>query len=188
MRGVLAPMRSSAHASTMPPRRIADSPAFAEYRHTLAAWLGGESDDEFAVHRAGDALCQEVRATGVPVEHLLYSVQSAVMQPSAESIRSARRESAYAAAVRELMQACYGREPELRVTHTTDGRDWTLMLIPERTRTEHGAAGRRKDWLACVSAGDRRYITPVPPRWEQWGESELAAAITKARPDMRGSA
>ncbi|MDQ6633489.1 MAG: hypothetical protein M3Z10_01895 [Gemmatimonadota bacterium] len=172
----------------MPHQRITDNPAFAAYGRALARWLNGESQDEFALHQAGDALCREVRAAGVPAEHLLYSVQAATMQPAGESIRNARRESSYAAAVRELMQACFGREPVLRVTHTTDGRDWTLMLIPERTRTDRGSAVRRRDWLSCVSAGDRRYITPVPPQWEQWSESELAAAITKARPDMRGFA
>jgi hypothetical protein len=45
---------------------------------------------------------------------------------------------------------------------------------------------RRQDWLCCATLGDRRYITPVPPAWNQWSDAELLGAVVRARPDLRG--
>ena len=89
-------------------------------------------------------------------------------------------------ALRSLMETCYGFRSDLRLVRGPDGRAWVVMHIQEGMRWDPEIEMRRQDWLCCATAGDRRYITPVPPGWKDWSDLELVGAVVRARPDLRG--
>ena len=84
------------------------------------------------------------------------------------------------------MQACFSKDMPLRVVGGVDSSDWTVLPIREGWRWGPEIRLRRCDWLCCVTTGDRRYISPVPHGWEQWSDTELATAIRRTKPDLRG--
>jgi hypothetical protein len=97
-----------------------------------------------------------------------------------------RRDDRHARALRLLVETCYGFDPQLRVVRGLDGRAWVVLHIREGMRWDPEIEMRRQDWLCCATIGDRRYITPVPTAWYQWTDVDLAAAVGRARPDLRG--
>jgi hypothetical protein len=173
--------------SPLPSSRLPETPAFARYRDVLAAWLDGGSD-EHSLYHASAEICHTVRSLTMQPEHIL-----SVLHASGLETRSPHhvnegldRDRRYASAVFVLMQACFGQDVTLRVVRDADGMDWTVIPIREGWRWDPEIEMRRRDWLCCVTRGDRRYISPVPPAWEQWTDTELANAIRHARPDLRG--
>ena len=153
----------------------------------LADWLDGESDEHTLYHASAD-VCRTVRMLAMQPEHILIALHASGLET-----RSARnsgaglaRDRRYASAVFLLLQACFGQDVTLRVIHGVDGADWTVLPIREGWRWDPEIEMRRRDWLCCVTTGDRRYISPVPAGWEQWTDAELATAIRHARPDLRG--
>jgi hypothetical protein len=177
----------SSHLSFRP---IRDCPAFDRYVEELGAWVDGSDDDVRILDDAASALARHARANGIAAEHLVAALQGVelrtsialTMEPAARRQRDAR----HVTALRALMQTCYGFEPDLRIVRGPDGRAWVVMHIHEGMRWDPEIEMRRQDWLCCATLGDRRYITPVPPAWNQWGEAELLGAVVRARPDLRG--
>jgi hypothetical protein len=177
-------------SGSLPAPRLADSPAFQGYRPTLAAWLDG-SIDEHALYRASVEICRTVRSLGAQPEQILVALHASGLEKrdedeSRSSKHAVARDRRYASAVFILMQACFGVDLPLRVVRGVDGADWTVMPIREGWRWDPEIEMRRRDWLCCVTTGDRRYISPVPAEWEQWSDTELAAEIRRAKPDLRG--
>jgi hypothetical protein len=174
-------------SSSLPFRPIIQSPAFTRYSEELLAWLAGESNED-ALYHTGAEVCRSVRASGLQPEHLLIALHAAglgphtVLSPGAAELRGRR----YTSAVHLLLRACFGAEAPIRVVRGSDGREWSVMGIREGERWDPEIEMRRRDWLCCVTTDDRRYISPVPLGWEQWTDEELAAAVMKAKPDLRG--
>ena len=74
--------------------------------------------------------------------------------------------------------------PRRNVTDA-DGRSWLVFLVPEGMRWDPEIEMRRVSWLCCETESDTRYITPVPPAWQQMSDEQLLAAITVAPKDYR---
>jgi hypothetical protein len=168
-------------------RVLAESSAFAAYRESLVAWLDGSAGEQELYHATVE-VCRLAHANAVQPEHMLVLLHEAGARPrdALNSSVVAARDRRYTAAVHDLMRACYRSAIEPRLVRDVDGRDWTVMPIREGDRWDPEIEMRRRDWLGCVTGDDRRYISPVPARWEQWSDAELASAIRKARPDLRG--
>lgn len=79
------------------------------------------------------------------------------------------------------------RDDGRRTVVDSDERIWQIYLVPEGMRWDPEIEMRRVSWLCCRTLGERRYITPVPPSWEQWSDADLLAAIASAKPDHRGT-
>lgn len=167
---------------------LLQEPAFARYRAVLQSWLEGRSDEDALYHASTD-VCHAVRYLALQPEHILIALHaSGLSMPSSRDGSEARaRDRRYGSAVVVLMQACFGQNILLRVIQDVDGSDWTVLLIREGWRWDPEIEMRRRDWLCCVTTGDRRYISPVPGGWEQWSDAELARTIRHARPDLRGT-
>ena len=171
-------------------RPIRDFPAFDRFVEELGLWIEGTGTDVNVLYDVASALSRHVRANGIAAEHLVALLQSVelrsrssiAMEPAARR----RRDDRHVEALRLLMETCYGLDPELRLVRAPDGHTWIVMHIHEGMRWDPEIEMRRQDWLCCASASDRRYITPVPPAWIQWSDADLVAAVSRARPDLRG--
>ena len=177
----------SSHLSFRP---IRDCPAFDRYVEELGAWVDGSGGAVSVLDDAATALARHARANGIAAEHLVAALQGVELRSSAAlamdpAVRR-ERDGRHASALRALMQASYGFDPDLRLVRGPDGRAWVVMLIREGMRWDPEIEMRRQDWLCCATLGDRRYITPVPPTWNQWSDAELLGAVVRARPDLRG--
>lgn len=171
-------------------RPIRDFPAFDRFVEELVTWVDGKHDDVGVLNDAASTLSRHVRANGIASEHLLAALQcvelrsrvALTMEPAARR----QRDDRHVAALRSLMETCYGFRSDLRLVRGPDGRAWVVMHIQEGMRWDPEIEMRRQDWLCCATAGDRRYITPVPPGWKDWSDLELVGAVVRARPDLRG--
>jgi hypothetical protein len=173
---------------SLPSHAFVGSSAFTRYRVVLHEWLDDEAGDERDLYEAGALVCASARAHGVSPELLLFELH-AVGVRARDALNTgvvASCDERYIVAVHVLMQQCFRDSSPPRVVRDVDGRDWSVMAVREGQRWDPEIEMRRRDWLCCVTRGDRRYISPVPPEWEQWSPIELAAAIRKARPDLRG--
>jgi len=152
--------------------------------------MDGSGEDVGVMRDAAAALCGHVRANGIAAEHLVATLQAVAQRsrhaPAVEPGQRRRRDDRHAAALRLLVETCYGFDPLLRVVRGLDGRVWVVLHIHEGMRWDPEIEMRRQDWLCCATLGDRRYITPVPSGWDQWSDVDLAAAVVQARPDLRG--
>lgn len=177
----------SSHLSFRP---IRDFPAFDRYVEELGVWVDGAGDDVSVLDDAAAALARHVRANGIAAEHLVAALQGVELRTrvalTMEPVARRRRDDRHVRALRALMQTCYGYDPDLRLVRGPDGRAWVVMHIQEGMRWDPEIEMRRQDWLSCATVGDRRYITPVPVAWSQWGDAELLGAVVRARPDLRG--
>lgn len=177
----------SSHLSFRP---IRDFPAFDRFVEELGAWVDGSGDDPSTLSDAASALSRHARANGIAAEHLLAALQSVELRTSIaltmEPAARRRRDDRHVVALRSLMEICYGFDPDLRLVRGPDGRAWVVMHIQEGMRWDPEIEMRRQDWLCCATLGDRRYITPVPPAWNQWSDADLLGAVVRARPDLRG--
>jgi hypothetical protein len=177
----------SSHLSFRP---IRDFPDFDHFVEELRAWVEGDGADVGVLHGAASALARHVRANGIAPEHLLAALQSVDLRTGAaltmEPVARRLRDDRHVAALLALVATCYSFDPQLRLVRGPDGRAWVVMHIQEGMRWDPEIEMRRQDWLCCATKGDRRYITPVPPAWNQWGDAELLAAVVRARPDLRG--
>lgn len=177
-------------SNPVPRRSITESSAFDDYARELFAWIEGRAGDAGSLYRSGLALCVQARAHGMYPEHVLMALQSSRHRPAdtddAGDLEPATRDARYLSAIRGLIESCFGETPALRVVRARDGQEWTIMLVREGMRWDPEIEMRRKDWLCCASAGDRRYIVPVPLTWEQWTDDDLVVAILQAKPDLRG--
>jgi len=172
-------------------RPIRDFPAFDRFVEELGLWVEGKGEDVNVLYEAASALSRHVRANGIAAEHLVALLQSVELRTEGsalamEPIARRRRDERHVQALRLLMETCYGHDPDLRLVRGPDGHAWVVMHIQEGMRWDPEIEMRRQDWLCCASLRDRRYITPVPAAWNQWSDSELVAAVTRARPDLRG--
>jgi hypothetical protein len=174
-------------SSPLPNTPLLDAPAFVRYRAVLAAWLDGRSDEHALYHASAD-VCGTIRSLDMQPEHILIALHATGLETRTprDSSQAVARDRRYASAVFLLMQACFGTDMPLRVVRGVDGSDWTVLPIREGWRWDPEIEMRRRDWLCCVTTGDRRYISPVPAGWEQWTDTELATAIRQAKPDLRG--
>ena len=173
---------------SLPSHAFVGSGAFARYRAVLQQWLDDETGDERDLYEAGALVVQSARAHGVSPELLLFELHAVGVQ-ARDALNTgvvAARDARYTMAVLVLMQQCFRDSSPPRVVRDVDGRDWSVMTVREGQRWDPEIEMRRRDWLCCVTDGDRRYISPVPADWEQWSAAELAAAVRKARPDLRG--
>ena len=176
-------------SSTLPLRKLDSFASFEAYRSELVSWVAGHADDEVALYQAGVALCRELRAASFFPEHLLMELHSRSLKSDARDRsheEGVGQDERYIRAIRLLMQSCYGEEPPLRSVRGTDGREWIVMLVREGMRWDPEIEMRRKDWLSCVAPDDRRYITPVPKRWQQWPDADLVTQVLKSPVDLRG--
>lgn len=177
----------SSHLSFRP---IRDFPAFDRFVEELGAWVDGNGDDVGVLHDTASTLSRHARANGIAAEHLLAALQGVELRTSValtmEPAARRARDDRHVAALRSLMHTCYGFDSDLRLVRGPDGRAWVVMHIQEGMRWDPEIEMRRQDWLCCASASDRRYITPVPAAWNQWSDSDLVAAVSRARPDLRG--
>jgi hypothetical protein len=171
----------------LPSHVFGASPEFGRFRHVLADWLEYQADER-DLYEAGVGVSRAIHTLAVSPEHLLLVLHAAGLhrRDALNAGVVAARDERYAAAVHLLMQQCYRNDSMPRVVRDVDGRDWTVMTIREGERWDPEIEMRRRDWLCCVTIDDRRYISPVPPDWEQWSAMDLAAAIRKAKPDLRG--
>lgn len=171
-------------------RPIRDFPAFDRFVEELGLWVDGVATDVNVLYEAASALSRHVRANGIAAEHLVAALQSVELRTGAtlsmEPTARRRRDDRHVQALCLLMETCYGADPELRIVRGPDGHAWVVMHIHEGMRWDPEIEMRRQDWLCCASVSDRRYITPVPTAWTQWSDSDLAAAVVRARPDLRG--
>ena len=172
---------------SLPSHAFVGSPAFVRYREVLVHWLDDDSDER-ELYEAGALACQSARVHGVSPELLLFELHAAGVRPrdALNTGAVAERDERYTIAVHVLMQQCFRDSTAPRVVRDVDGRDWSVMTVREGQRWDPEIEMRRRDWLCCVTGGDRRYISPVPADWEQWSAADLAIAIRKARPDLRG--
>lgn len=76
-------------------------------------------------------------------------------------------------------------EPTHRIVVEAGGRRWKVFVVPEGMRWDPEIEMRRVSWLCCESNSDTRYITPVPPDWQQLSDERLLAAIVAAPKDHR---
>jgi len=177
----------SSHISFRP---IRDFPAFDRYVEELGLWVDGSGGDVSVLHEAASALARHVRANGIAAEHLVAALQSVELRTrvalTMEPVARRRRDDRHVVALHALMQTCYGFDADLRLVRGPDGRAWVVMHIQEGMRWDPEIEMRRQDWLCCATLGDRRYITPVPPAWNQWSDADLLGAVVRARPDLRG--
>lgn len=171
-------------------RPIRDFPAFDRFVEELGLWVDGSAANVDVLYEAASALSRHVRANGIAAEHLVAALQSVELRTAAaltmEPAARRRRDDRHVQALRLLMETCYGAHPEIRLVRGTDGHAWVVMQIHEGMRWDPEIEMRRQDWLCCASVSDRRYITPVPAAWTQWSDSDLVAAVARARPDLRG--
>ncbi len=79
-----------------------------------------------------------------------------------------------------------GHAPPGRTVADADGRLWHVFVVEEGMRWDPEIEMRRRSWLCCDGGDDRRYISPLPPGWLEWSDAILLAAITEAKPDLRG--
>lgn len=173
--------------SSVPYRTFLESPQFASYRSEMARWLASGAD-EAALYQASAGLGRGIRAGSLQPEHLLVALH-ALGYESYESRgagAAASHAHRYITAVGLFMRVCFGKDPLVRVVLARDDRLWTVMPIREGARWDPEIEMRRRDWLCCVTVGDRRYVAPLPRDWEQWTDSEIAGAIAQAKPDLRG--
>jgi len=171
-------------------RPIRDFPAFDRFVEELGLWVDGVGADVNILYEAASALSRHVRANGIAAEHLVAALQSVGPRTGAtlsmEPTARRRRDDRHVRALGLLMETCYGVDPELRIVRGPDGHAWVVMHIHEGMRWDPEIEMRRQDWLCCATLNDRRYITPVPAAWTQWSDSDLVAAVVRARPDLRG--
>ena len=76
-------------------------------------------------------------------------------------------------------------EPTHRIVMDTDGQRWKVYLVAEGMRWDPEIEMRRVSWLCCETDTECRYITPVPPDWQQSSDEQLLAAIAVAPEDHR---
>lgn len=76
-------------------------------------------------------------------------------------------------------------EQPRRIVMDADGRTWQVFLVAEGMRWDPEIEMRRVSWLCCETDAETRYITPVPPAWQQMSDEHLLAAIAVAPKDLR---
>ena len=193
-------------------RALAESPALISYCSLLEHFLNtGESADQLPARAA--ALAAEARALDVPPEHILYALRVArcnVGHRAEDTVREREVGRRYTAGIALLLRHYFGVheddiEPvgdvsrarsvierdfraEVAIRMVADARSgalWRVELRREGYTSTPGLEGRRRDWLACESGEERRYISPVRADWLTCPESELLEAIRGATDDER---
>lgn len=66
-----------------------------------------------------------------------------------------------------------------------DGRCWRVTEVIEGLGWDQEMPMRRENWLLLESAGERRYIAPLPADWAFWPDDKLRAEVAAARPSKR---
>jgi hypothetical protein len=74
----------------------------------------------------------------------------------------------------------------VREVRDANGRTWHAYVVLEGRKLDPDIKTRRRNWLCLEAADQRRFISPVPKGWEQWSDEQMRAAITTAKPDIRG--
>lgn len=177
-------------SDTLVYRALTESDEFQAYSQRFCRWMEGDrADGDRDLLRAGHRLHDEVRRLGMQPEHALIALHASGA-PGRQCGTLANADDApsrYAEALELLTES--SPEPMLSprlVRAPKSGDVWLVILVQESRRWDTKVGPYRKDWLACVAAGDRRYITPVPAGWQEQSDVELLGAITRARPDLRG--
>jgi hypothetical protein len=73
----------------------------------------------------------------------------------------------------------------VRSVQDAAGRTWHAYVVVARIKFDPESEKRRRNWLALETAGDRRYLSPVPAGWSGWTDEQLLTAIASAKPDLR---
>lgn len=133
---------------------------------------------------AAEAIRREVRP-----EEILSAIKSQFDTPLALSeqhrVALSRR---YSQAMHSLVTAYFGQRDSGRTVIDGTGRRWHVYMVEEGARWDPEIEMRRHNWLCCHAEDARRFIAPVPPKWREWSEEILLAAIAAARPDNRAGA
>jgi hypothetical protein len=74
----------------------------------------------------------------------------------------------------------------VRTVVGVDGRTWHIYVVLEGMKFDPKSKHHRRNWLCLETAGERRYISPVPGGWEDWNDDQLRRAVLKSRLDLRG--
>lgn len=76
-----------------------------------------------------------------------------------------------------------------RTFRDRDGISWTVwQVLPGEEVEAHGGAGAlfparmAEGWLTFESEDEKRRVYPVPPRWTEYPDDELAALCRTAPP------
>lgn len=76
-----------------------------------------------------------------------------------------------------------------RTFRDRDGTSWMVwQVLPGEEVEAHGGAGAlfpagmAKGWLTFEREGEKRRVFPVPPRWTEYSDDELAALCRTAPP------
>jgi hypothetical protein len=77
----------------------------------------------------------------------------------------------------------------MRVFADLDGRDWTVFEV----KKQGGRAERwtylpeefGEGWLCFESDISKRRLTPIPPRWREFSDTQLAGLLKEAKPVSR---
>jgi hypothetical protein len=174
----------------------------------LETGVGGE---ELPARAA--ALATEARSLDLPPEHILYALRVARCNVG-HSVIDTERERAvgrrYASAIALLLRHYFGvSEEEIEsvgdvaraqsaierdfraevavrvVVDPRSGTQWRVRLVREGYSWDPEIRMRRRDWLLCESGTERRFISPAPADWLEWGEGHLLAAVRAAPADHR---
>ena len=200
-------------SSAAPPRvqALAQTPELNGFCQALEHFLEtGEGANELATRAA--ALTAEAQQLELPPEHILYAMRVARCRGN-RSRRSDERDRLesrrYTAAIRLLLQHYFGVpdsdigavgditrartvsersfRAEVAVREVRDpasGETWTVRLVCEGYASDPGLEIGRREWLTCVAASERRFISPAPQEWLEWSDARLLSAIRVAPVDQ----
>jgi hypothetical protein len=76
----------------------------------------------------------------------------------------------------------------MRTIADSTGVVWTVFEVKKQggpTEWTYLPAQYGKGWLCFESDVSKRRLTPVPPRWRDYSDTELAGLLERAEPVMR---
>ena len=80
----------------------------------------------------------------------------------------------------------------MRMLTDSDGVEWTVFEVKRQAVTKdrwsYLPEAFGDGWLCFESETSKRRLTPVPPRWREFGDDELERMLDQAKPVSRPKA
>ena len=77
----------------------------------------------------------------------------------------------------------------MRVLLDSTGVRWMVFEVKRPSGTSERASYLPEEfgegWLCFESSTSKRRLTPIPPRWREYGDEELERMLLRARPVIR---
>ena len=77
----------------------------------------------------------------------------------------------------------------MRLLTDSNNVQWTVFEVKRQTgpkdRWSYLPAGFGDGWLCFESSHSKRRLTPIPPRWREYGDDELERMLDNAQPVKR---